>query len=63
MGDLERLLGVVVVAVSLAAVARRFEVPYPIFLALGGGVLAFVPGAPSFTIPPEVALALFVPRF
>ena len=30
------------------------------FLALGGATLAFVPGAPSFTVPPELALALFV---
>ena len=30
------------------------------FLALGGALLAFVPGAPSFTVPPELALALFV---
>ena len=30
------------------------------FLALGGALLAFVPGAPSFTLPPELALALFV---
>src|SRR4051794_39491871 len=34
--------------------------PYPVFLALGGAALAFVPGAPRFTVPPEVALALFV---
>jgi monovalent cation/hydrogen antiporter len=31
-----------------------------VFLALGGALLAFLPGAPSFTIPPELALALFV---
>ncbi len=30
------------------------------FLALGGAILAFVPGAPSFTVLPELALALFV---
>src|SRR6185295_6435100 len=34
--------------------------PYPVFLALGGAILAFVPGAPSFTVLPELALALFV---
>jgi len=27
---------------------------------MGGAVLAFIPGAPRFTIDPEVALALFV---
>jgi Na+/H+ antiporter len=40
--------------------ARRVGAPYPVFLALGGALLAFLPGAPSFTIPPELALALFV---
>jgi CPA1 family monovalent cation:H+ antiporter len=41
-------------------VARRVGAPYPVFLALGGALLAFIPGAPAFTVPPELALALFV---
>ncbi len=40
--------------------ARRVGAPYPSFLALGGALLAFVPGAPTFSVPPDVALALFV---
>ena len=44
----------------LAAAARRVGAPYPVFLALGGALLAFVPVASSFTLPPELALALFV---
>src|SRR3989475_13025306 len=60
MGDLERLLVRVVAAVILAAVARRVGAPYPVFLAFGGALLAFLPGAPSFTVPPELALALFI---
>jgi Na+/H+ antiporter len=31
-----------------------------VFLALGGVLLAFIPGAPSISVPPELALALFV---
>ncbi|HEX5856022.1 MAG TPA: hypothetical protein VFZ57_10410 [Thermoanaerobaculia bacterium] len=54
------LLGVLLVAVLLAAAARRVGAPYPAFLALGGAVLAFLPGAPAFSIDPAVALALFV---
>ena len=46
--------------VILAAAARRVGAPYPVFLALGGALLAFAPGTPSFTIPPDLALALFV---
>ncbi|MGE5413896.1 MAG: cation:proton antiporter [Syntrophomonadaceae bacterium] len=60
MSGFESLLAVLLVAVLLAAVARRVGAPYPAFLALGGGVLAFIPGAPTFSIDPEAALALFV---
>ena len=47
-------------AVLLAALARRVGAPYPALLALGGAALAFVPGAPTITIAPELILALFV---
>ena len=60
MRELEGLLALVLAAVILAALARRVGAPYPVFLALGGALLAFLPGAPSFTVPPELALALFV---
>jgi monovalent cation/hydrogen antiporter len=60
MRDFEVLLGLVLAALLLAALARRLGAPYPVFLALGGALLAFVPGAPSFTVPPELALALFI---
>jgi monovalent cation/hydrogen antiporter len=60
MKGLEELLGLFVAAVALAAGARRLGAPYPVFLALGGAVLAFLPIAPDFTFPPELALALFV---
>ncbi len=60
MNELEQLLGLFLAAVMLAAAARRVGAPYPVFLALGGAVLAFLPVAPSFTLPPELALALFV---
>jgi monovalent cation/hydrogen antiporter len=60
MKELEQLLGLFVAAVILAGAARRVGAPYPVFLALGGALLAFVPLAASFTLPPELALALFV---
>src|SRR5262245_22007530 len=60
MTEFEGLLGVLVVAALLAALARRLGAPYPAFLAVGGATLAFVPGVPSFSIEPGVALALFV---
>ncbi|HEY3045511.1 MAG TPA: sodium:proton antiporter [Vicinamibacterales bacterium] len=60
MSEFEALVGLLLAAVILAAVARRVGAPYPAFLALGGAVLAFVPGAPTFSVQPELALALFV---
>src|ERR671937_2530429 len=60
MRELEQLIGLVLAAVTLAALARRVGAPYPVFLAVGGALLAFLPGAPSFTVPPELALALFI---
>src|SRR6187551_3115066 len=60
MREFEALVALLLAAVLLAALARRVGAPYPAFLALGGALLAFVPGGPSFTIPPELALALFV---
>jgi CPA1 family monovalent cation:H+ antiporter len=58
--QLEELLALIVAAVVVAAAARRVGAPYPVFLALGGALLAFLPVAPSFSLPPELALALFV---
>src|SRR5262245_11287343 len=60
MRELEGIIGLLLAAVLLAAAARRVGAPYPVFLALGGALLAFLPGAPSLTVPPELALALFV---
>jgi monovalent cation/hydrogen antiporter len=44
----------------LAAFARRTSIPYPALLALAGAVLALVPGTPSVTLDPQLALALVV---
>ena len=56
----EWIIGLLLGAVVLSALARRIKVPYPIFLAVGGVLLAFVPSGPSWTLEPELALALFV---
>jgi Na+/H+ antiporter len=47
-------------AAVLSGLARRLKVPYPVFLALGGVALAFVPNSPNFTLDPDLALALFI---
>lgn len=45
---------------ALAALARRLNLPYPALLALAGAALALIPGTPSVSLDPELALALFV---
>jgi Na+/H+ antiporter len=60
MRELEQVLVLFVAAVTLAGAARRVGAPYPVFLALGGALLARLPIGASFAIPPELALALFV---
>src|SRR5829696_1160002 len=60
MRELEQILVLFIAAVALAAAARRVGAPYPVFLALGGALLAFLPGVHPFAVPPELALALFV---
>src|SRR5829696_5257410 len=60
MRELEQVLVLFVAAVMLAGAARRVGAPYPVFLAIGGALLAFLPGEPSLSVPPELALALFV---
>lgn len=60
MHELEQVLAIFVAAVLLAAAARRAGAPYPVFLAIGGALLAFVPNAPAPSLPPELVLALFV---
>ena len=60
MTTLEWLIGLLLAAVLLSALSRRLKVPYPTFLAIGGMLLAFVPSGPSWTLEPDLALALFV---
>src|SRR5215213_9071855 len=60
MREFEQLLCLFVAAVLLAAAARRVGAPFPVFLALGGALIAFLPITAPFTLPPDLALALFV---
>ena len=45
---------------ALAAVSRRIGAPYPALVALAGAALALIPGTPTMTLDPQLALALFV---
>jgi Na+/H+ antiporter len=56
----EWIIGLLLGAVALSALARRIKVPYPTFLAIGGALLASIPSGPSWALEPDLALALFV---
>jgi monovalent cation/hydrogen antiporter len=58
---LELMVGLLLVVVLLAAVARRIGVPYPILLVLGGLLLALVPQVPQVQLNPDLVLLLFLP--
>ncbi|MET3761783.1 cation:proton antiporter [Sphingomonas sp. UYEF23] len=56
----ESLLALLFAAIVSLQAARRLNLPYPAILALGGVVIAFVPGAPTIAIDPGTVLALFI---
>jgi CPA1 family monovalent cation:H+ antiporter len=56
----ELIIALLLVGGLLALFADRTGVPYPSLLALAGALVAFIPGMPSVTLDPELALALFV---
>ncbi|MGX4802024.1 cation:proton antiporter [Bradyrhizobium guangdongense] len=60
MSTFEWIIVLLLGAVALSALARRIKVPYPTFLAIGGALIAFVPDSPTWTLQPDLALALFV---
>ena len=60
MNFFESLLLLLLGAVVLLQVSRRFSLPYPSMLAVAGAAFALVPGAPYFSFDPHIALALFI---
>lgn len=57
----ETLLGLLAACVVLALVARRLQVPLAVVLVVGGMALALIPGLPTITLDPQLALVLFLP--
>ena len=56
-----QLLALLVVGAALLILAGPLRIPYPILLVLGGLLLAFGPGVPKVTMPPEVVLIGVLP--
>ena len=61
MAALELILLLLAVSAVLRLVAERLMVPYAATLVVGGLLLAFVPGLPRVTLPPDVLFLVFIP--
>lgn len=58
---LQVFVGLLIAAIPLIGLARRWNVPYPIVLVIGGLVLGFVPGLPPVALNPDLVLLIFLP--
>jgi len=61
MAPIELLLLLLLSAVALGWIARRFRFPYPIALVAGGVALALVPNLPRNTFDPQLVLVTVLP--
>ena len=55
------LIIVFIATIVLLAIANVINVSYPIVLVLGGMAIGYVPGIPTFQMPPELVLLVFLP--
>jgi len=55
------VFGLLVAVAGLVLLSDVLEVPYPIFLVLGGLVLGFIPGVSEVEVAPEQVLLIFLP--
>jgi Na+/H+ antiporter len=55
------LAGLLLAVAALVTLARVLNVPYPIFLVLGGLAIGFVPGMPDIELDPDLVLLIFLP--
>lgn len=61
MHAIELILTLLGAAAASAVVADRLALPRPVFLVVGGAVLAMIPRLPRLEIDPQVLFLLFVP--
>jgi monovalent cation/hydrogen antiporter len=57
----ELIVALLLCAVGLAWLARRWHVPYPIVLTLGGIALSLIPHLPKLPLDPNLVLVIFLP--
>src|SRR4051812_26002758 len=45
----------------LTMLSSKFNIPYPIFLVIGGILISVVPGIPMIALDPELVFLIFLP--
>jgi CPA1 family monovalent cation:H+ antiporter len=55
------LLFLMVLVAALAALARRFQTPYPIVLVIGGLAVSLLPNVPRVSLNPDVVFLVLLP--
>jgi CPA1 family monovalent cation:H+ antiporter len=61
MAGLELVLLLLTVSAGLRIIAERLRIPYAAILVVGGLLIAFIPGLPRVTLPPDVLFLIFIP--
>lgn len=61
MLEVSWIIGLMMLVSALSLVARRFQIPYPTLMVLGGLFIGMIPNLPEIHIPPEVMLLVFLP--
>ncbi|MGI8650324.1 MAG: Na+/H+ antiporter [Rubrobacter sp.] len=61
MNEIQSLIFLLAAAALLTQLAQVVRIPYPVFLVIGGGIIAFVPGLPEVQIAAEVIFLIFLP--
>lgn len=55
------LLFLMIMVASVTALARRFQIAYPIMLVIGGLFVSLIPNMPEVTLNPDVVFLVFLP--
>ncbi|MGB6692083.1 MAG: Na+/H+ antiporter [Terracidiphilus sp.] len=55
------LLFLMTLIASVTALARRFQIPYPILLVMGGLVVSLIPNVPEVTLNPDIVFLVLLP--
>ena len=61
MNEAEVIWTLLIVVATLAILAKKVDVPYPVLLVIGGLALGFVPGLPPVQLDPELVFLFLLP--